>query len=105
MTDVPRTSPERPIICRGRPQLELWNICFFSVKIRNRCVKQGLLHLKNNFSIKSSFFVLVPEGSLEVPDVRTFRGPSGNVPGTSRAGWVVAYEYQKNKQVQKKLIA
>ena len=29
-----------------------------------------------------------PEGPLEVPDVKTFRGPSGGVPGTSRAGWV-----------------
>ena len=24
---------------------------------------------------------------LEVPDVKTFRGPSGDIPGTSRAGW------------------
>ena len=28
-----------------------------------------------------------PEGPLEVPDVRTFRGPSGDVPVTSWAGW------------------
>ena len=51
------------------------------------------MHLKNKFFIKSSIFVLVPwespEGPLEVPDVRTFRGPSGDVHGTSRAGWVL----------------
>ena len=50
------------------------------------------MHLKNNFFIKSSIFGLVPwespEGPLEVPDVRTFRGPSGDVPETSCAGWV-----------------
>ena len=28
-----------------------------------------------------------PKGRLEVPDVRTFRGPSGDIPGTSCAGW------------------
>ena len=28
-----------------------------------------------------------PKGSLEVPDVTTFRGSSGGVPVTSRAGW------------------
>ena len=30
-----------------------------------------------------------PEGLLEVLNVRTFRGPSRNVAGTSRAGWEV----------------
>ena len=33
------------------------------------------------------FFVGPLRGPLEVPDVTTFRGPSGDVPGTSRAGW------------------
>ena len=28
-----------------------------------------------------------PKGTLEVPDVRTFRGTSGNIPGMSRSGW------------------
>ena len=49
------------------------------------------MHLKNSFFIKSLSFLLVPyessEGPLDVPDVRTFRRPSGDVPGTSRAGW------------------
>ena len=30
-----------------------------------------------------------PEYPLEFPDVKTFRGPAGGVPGTSCAGWVV----------------
>ena len=46
---------------------------------------------KKFFFIKSSIFVLVPreflDGRLEVPDVRTFRGPSRDVAGTSRAAW------------------
>ena len=48
------------------------------------------MHLKNNFSIKSSVFELVPKGPLKVPDARfrTFRGPSEDIPGTSRAGWL-----------------
>ena len=37
--------------------------------------------------------MLVPyeslERPLEVPDVKTFRKPLGDVPGKSRAGWVV----------------
>ena len=32
------------------------------------------------------------ESSLEVPNVRTFRRPSGEVPGTTRAGWVGCLE-------------
>ena len=74
---VPQTS------C-GRPHLEL-------LTNSNRYAKQGLLHLKNIFFIKPSIFVLVPyaspEGHLEDTDFRTFRGPSGEVPVTSRAGW------------------
>ena len=104
MTGVPQTSPEHPIIWSPErpatgsrrhtidvPIYNFW-IFFFPVKNSNRCVKQRLLHLKNTFFTKSSIFLLVlyksPEGSLEVPDIRTFRGPSRNVPGTSRAGWV-----------------
>ena len=79
MTDVPRTSPERPIIWSpGRPatgsrrrpvDVPIQNFCIFvfPVKNSNRCVKQGLLHLKNTFFIKSSIFVLVPLESLECP--------------------------------------
>ena len=103
MTDVPRTSPERPIIWSpGRPatgsrrrpvDVPIQNFCIFvfPVKNSNRCVKQGLLHLKNTFFIKSSFFCWSegsPEGPLEFPDVRIFREPSGDVPGMSQAGWV-----------------
>ena len=51
---------------------------------------------KNTFSIKSTTFVLVPlestEGTLGVRDVRTFRGPSWDVPSTLRAGWVISNE-------------
>ena len=81
---VPKTS-------LGRPRLELLNICS-SCKNRNRYVIQALLLLNNNFFIKSSTFVLVPrespEGPLQVPDIRTFRGSSGHVPGKFCAGWV-----------------
>ena len=45
---------------------------------------------KNTFFIKSSIFVLVlqesPEGSLEVPDIKSFTGLSKDVAGTTRAG-------------------
>ena len=51
---------------------------------------------KKHFFIKLSILWLVPlespEGTLEVPDVRTFRGSSGNVSGKSRAGWVIILE-------------
>ena len=36
------------------------------------------------------FFCWSPKSPLEVPDVRTFRGPSWDVPGTSRTGWVIS---------------
>ena len=48
-------------------------------------------------------FVLVPqefpEGPQEVPDVRTFRGISGDVPGTSRAGWIIAVDLSREKEL------
>ena len=65
MTDVLRTSPERPIIwSQGRPTIgsrrrpvdipiHIFWIFVFPVKTSNRCVKQRLLHLKNTFFIKS----------------------------------------------------
>ena len=40
-----------------------------------------------------------PEGSQEVPDVRTFRGISGDVPGTSRAGWIIAVDLSREKEL------
>ena len=50
------------------------------------------MHLKNIFFINSSIFLLVPsespEGPPEVQDVRTFRGPSVDIPWTSGVGWV-----------------
>ena len=100
MTDVPRTSPERLIIwSSGRPatvsrrrpmDVPINNFCIFvfPVKNSNRYVKLQSLHLKSTFFIKLSFFFCwSPEVPLEVPDVRIFRGPSWDVPGTSRAGW------------------
>ena len=48
------------------------------------------MHLKSTFFIKLSFFFV---GPLEVPDVATFRGPSGDVLGTSPAGWVELYAF------------
>ena len=107
MTNVPRTSTELPIIWslghpasgfRARPvdvAIENFWVFAFPVKSSNRYVKQGLLHLKNPFFKKSSIFLMVswefPEGPLEVPDVRTFRGPLGDVHGTSRAGWDIMF--------------
>ena len=44
---------------------------------------------KKHFFIKLSIFCWSPKSPLEVPDVRTFRGLSRDVPGTSRAGWEV----------------
>ena len=49
---------------------------------------QGLLLLKNNFFIKFFIGLGVPESPLQVLGFRTFRRPSGDVPGTSCAGWV-----------------
>ena len=88
----PGTSPESSIVWSPGLFGTAFCIFVFSVKNINRCVKQELLHLKNNFFIKLSFFLLVEstETPLKIPDVRSFRGPSGDVPGTSRAGWVLA---------------
>ena len=72
MTDVPGTSPERPIIWfPGRPAtgscgrpldvpIYIFCIFVFPVKYSNGCVKQELLHPKNTFFIKLSIFLLVP---------------------------------------------
>ena len=98
MTDVPGTSPERPIIWSpGRPTtgsrrrpadvpIQTFCVFVFPVKNSNRCVKQELLYLKNTFFIKFSIFVLVPSESPECPgrqDLQgTFRGrnvPAGSI--------------------------
>ena len=72
MDNVLRTPPELPIIWSlGLPAtghvdvpwtslFRTFEYLFLPVKNSNRCVKQGLLHLKNAFFIKSSTFVLVP---------------------------------------------
>ena len=49
--------------------------------------KKHFFHQIINFLLVLMEF---PEGALVVPDVRIFRGPSGDIPGTSRAGWVAA---------------
>ena len=96
MTNIPRMSPERPIIWSpGCPtagsrrcpmDVPIYNfwIFVFPIKNSNKCAKQRLLHLKNTFFIKSSIFCgplrvpwRSPEGPLEVLDVSTFRGLLG----------------------------
>ena len=80
MTDVLRTSPERPIIwsperpateSRRRPvDFPIYNfwIFAFAVKNSNSCLKQRLLHLKNTF-LKSNhqFSCWPPKSPLNVP--------------------------------------
>ena len=59
--DVPWKSP-----------IYIFWIFVFSVKNSTRCVKQGILYLKNTFFIKSLIFVLVPwrsPGGLEHYDL------------------------------------
>ena len=70
---VPRTSG-------GRPHLEIF---LFPLKNSNRCVKQGLLHLKNTFFIKSSIFVLFPKSPLKVTWRSQTLGPLEELHGTS----------------------
>ena len=112
MTDVPGTSPERPIIWSpGRPatgsrrrpvDVPIQNFCIFvfPVKNSNRCVKQELLYLKSTFFIKLSFFCWSPKSPLKVPwRSRTLR-PLGDLQGTSPGRRVPAeiisllYHYQ-----------
>ena len=47
---------------------------------------------KTIFSSNHQFLCWSPESPLEVPDVRTFRGPSGDAYGTSHVGWDVSVE-------------
>ena len=44
-----------------------------------------------------------PRGSLEVPDLRTFNKPSGDVPGTSRASWAIV-TVTGNKHYKQKIL-
>ena len=73
--DVPRTSHHLipgtsrnwvPQTSRGRPHLELLNICFSSEKQQQMC-KTKTIASKNTFFIKSSIFLLVPQSPLKVP--------------------------------------
>ena len=52
---------------------------------------------KKHFFHQIIKFLLVPKESPEdpqdVPDVRTFRRPSGDVSGTSLAGWVEVFTF------------
>ena len=91
MIDVPWTSPERVIIwspgcsatwCRRRP-----------VKAPFRTFEYLLFQWKTLFSLNQQFLCWSPKSPLKVPwrswTLRTFRGSSGDVPGTSRDGWAV----------------
>ena len=105
MTDVPGTSPERPIICSpGRPatgscrrpvDVLIQNFCkfVFSVKNSNQCVEQYSLHLKSTFFIKLSFFYWSPKSPLKVPWSSRMLGPLGNLQGTSPRRRVPAGQY------------
>ena len=120
MTDVPGTSPERAIIWSpGRPatgsrrrpvDVPIQNFCILVFPVKNsnsKTVKQELLHLKSTFFIKLSFFFCwSPKSPLKVPwRSRTLREPSGNIRGTSRAGWEVSQllKYDGNIVVTKRL--
>ena len=95
MTEVPGTSPVRSIIwspgrratgSRRRPvDVPIQNFCIFvfPVKNSNRCVKQELLHLKNTFFIKLSFFFCwSPKSPLKVPWRSRTLGPLWELQGT-----------------------
>ena len=99
MTDVLRTSPERPIIwspgrpttrsCRRPVDVTIYNFCIlvFLVKNNNSCVKQRLLYLKNNFFCQIiNLFV----GPLRVPWRSRTLEPLGDLQGTSPARRVPA---------------
>ena len=95
MTDVPETSPERPIIwSQGcpttgprRPPVDVpsQNFCIFvfPVKSSNRCIKKELLHLKNTFFIKLSILLLFHKSPLKVPWRSRTLGLLGGLEGMS----------------------
>ena len=97
MTDVPLTSPERPIILSaGRPATGSRRrpVDFaLPAKNRNRCVIQGLLHLKNNSFINHKFLYWSPQSPLKVPCRFRTLGPLGDLQETFLrcrvpAGWL-----------------
>ena len=101
------SSPGRPTTGFRRypedvPISTFW-IFVFPVKSRNKCLKQGLLHLKNNFSLNHQFVCWSLECPLEIPDVRTFREPSGDDPVMSRAGWDKTYMRKYDLILMRKL--
>ena len=116
MTDVPRTSPERPIIWSpGRPatgsrrrpvDVPIQNFCIFvfPVKNSNRCVKQGLLHLKTLFSLNHQFFCWSPKSPLKVPWTYRTLGLLGDLQGrpgdvACRLGTEYPWLYQQFENV------
>ena len=78
---VPQTS-------RGCPRLGLLNICYSCKTQEQICNTRTIASEKTIFSLNYHFLCWFPQGPLKVPDVTTFRGPSGDVPRTSCAGWV-----------------
>ena len=78
MTDVLQTSLERStILSQGHPltgscrcpvdvPVQNFQIFVLPVKNRNRCVIQGLLHLKAIFSLKHQFLCWSPESLLKI---------------------------------------
>ena len=94
MTDVPGTSPERPIIWySGRPatgsrrrllDVPIEKFCTFVFPVKNsiRCVKQELLPLKNTFSLNYQFFCWSPKSPLNVPWRSRTLGPLGDLQET-----------------------
>ena len=57
------------------------------------CKAKNIASEKRFLHLIIIFLCWTPESPLEVPDVQTFRGPSGNVPETLFAGWVIAMDF------------
>ena len=88
MTDVPRTSLERPIICsqgrsatrsRRRPRLELLNICSSCKKQKQICNIRTITSEKQFFHKIINFCI----GPLRVPWKSRTLGPLEDLQGTS----------------------
>ena len=80
-------------------------VCQLGRTIASKKCKTRTNASKNTFFINSSIFLLVSQkssqGPLEVLDVRTFRGPSGDVSGTSRASWVILAKLKAGNNSEK----
>ena len=101
MTDVPRVFRECPLIwslrrpaigsrrCPEDVSIQNFLNIFFPVKNSIRCVKQGLLHLKNTFPLNHQFLGWSPESPLKVPWKSWTLGTLGDFQRTSpgRHGW------------------